>query len=91
MYRIEFTRDAVRDVSAHRRSGARALLRKLEVLPDELATHPRTGTGRPEQLRHGLAGYWSRRLSAQHRSIYRIEEDHVLVVVVAATGHYSDR
>ncbi|WP_114751845.1 type II toxin-antitoxin system YoeB family toxin [Pleomorphovibrio marinus] len=39
------------------------MLKKLFQLLEELTEHPTSGTGKPEQLKHNLAGYWSRRIS----------------------------
>ena len=45
---------------------------------EELEKHPFTGTGRPEQLKHKLAGNWSRRINQEHRLVYKIlDEDTV--------------
>jgi len=37
------------------------------------------GIGKPEPLKHNLAGYWSRRITSEHRLVYRIEEDKLLI------------
>ncbi|MBK8623952.1 MAG: Txe/YoeB family addiction module toxin [Saprospiraceae bacterium] len=54
----------------------------------ELENHPTTGTGKPEQLKHELSGYWSRRLNKKDRLIYQILEKEVIVVIVSALDHY---
>ena len=48
---------------------------------------PATGTGKPEQLKHGLSGLWSRRLSLTDRLIYRFDEDNLYVIAIG--GHYE--
>jgi toxin YoeB len=35
--------------------------------------------GRPEPLRHGLSGYWSRRINDEHRIVYRVDSDNLLI------------
>jgi toxin YoeB len=40
---------------------------------------PFTGSGKPEPLKHGLSGYWSRRINDEHRIVYRPAEDAVLI------------
>ncbi len=52
----------------------RKLLKKLNSLIDEIKRSPFEGTGKPEPLRHELAGFWSRRISDEHRLIYRIKD-----------------
>lgn len=55
----------------------------------EFEDNPKIGTGNPEQLKHQLSGFWSRRINKKDRLIYEIiEEPEKLVVVVSALGHY---
>ncbi|MFH0823426.1 MAG: Txe/YoeB family addiction module toxin, partial [Pseudomonadota bacterium] len=37
------------------------------------------GTGKPEPLKHGLSGYWSRRINDEHRIVYKIESESLLI------------
>ena len=60
-YQLDITSQAVQDIAAHKKSGNKALLTKLLILLEEPTEHPFTGTGKPEALRHELAGCWSRR------------------------------
>lgn len=48
---------------------------------------PASGTGKPEPLKHGLRGFWSRRLSHGDRLIYRFDEDAIYVFAIG--GHYD--
>ncbi len=48
------------------------LLRKINELIKDTARNPFEGLGKPEQLRHALAGFWSRRISPEHRMVYRM-------------------
>ena len=71
------------------KSGDKASLKKLNIILEELEIHPQIGTGNPEQLKHNLSGFWSRRINKKDRLIYEIiEEPDNLVVVVSALGHY---
>ena len=88
-YTIEFSSRAARDILHHRKSGNLPLYRKLETLIEELKIHPRTGTGKPEQLKHGLSGKWSRRINDEHRLIYSINDEIVSIEVISAKGHYE--
>ncbi|MFV8326137.1 Txe/YoeB family addiction module toxin [Flavobacterium sp. ZS1P14] len=58
---------------------------------EELGKTPFEGVGKPEPLKHQLAGYWSREINKKDRLIYRVEENIVTVFVVSAMGHYSDK
>ena len=86
-YRLDFTKQAQKDIEFHKKSGNRALLQKLLKLLEELSEHPYTGTGKPEPLKHNLSGMWSRRINQEHRLVYEVKED-IIVVVLAARGHY---
>ena len=88
-YFIVPTEDAEQDMVRLRKSEPSAY-RKVLKLIDELRVHPRTGTGKPEQLKGDRAGQWSRRITKKHRLIYEIVEDKVLVYVLAAYGHYDE-
>ena len=65
--------------------------KKLEKLVEELREHPKTGTGHPEQLKGEPHGRWSRRITARHRLVYEIHDMEVIVIVLAAYGHYDDK
>lgn len=45
---------------------------RIERLIADTVSHPYTGIGKPEPLRHQLAGYWSRRITGEHRLVYRV-------------------
>jgi toxin YoeB len=64
----------------------KAVLRRLNRLLEETLRTPFEGLGKPEQLRHQLAGCWSRRLTEEHRLVYRVTAD--AVVVLMARYHY---
>lgn len=90
-YIVIFDDDARKEIRAHHKSGDRATIRKLEAILQELTTHPYSGTGQPERLKYDLKGFWSRRLNRKDRIIYKVEEDIVTVLVIAAMGHDDDK
>lgn len=55
------------------------LVRRINGLIREIMRTPHAGTGKPEPLKHALAGYWSRRINEEHRIVYKAEADQVLV------------
>ena len=61
---------------------------KIKELPKDISREPFKGLGKPEPLKHEFRGYWSRRITKEHRLVYRIEGD--MLVVVSMFGHYSD-
>jgi toxin YoeB len=90
-YIIEYTETVIKQLKQHKIVGDKTTLKKIDVLINELKIHPKTGTGKPEQLKHKLQGYWSRRINQKDRLIYKIEEDKVIVTILSAMGHYLDK
>ncbi len=58
----------------------RATLRRIDALIKDIQRDPHRGIGKPEALRHGLSGFWSRRINDEHRIVYKVEGDAVLIV-----------
>lgn len=55
------------------------LLERLNTLIRECCRTPFAGTGKPEPLKGQLAGWWSRRLTQEHRLVYRVRDDSLLI------------
>lgn len=55
------------------------ILRRINELIKDIQRNKYEGLGKPEPLRHNLSGYRSRRITSEHRIVYRIEEDKVLI------------
>jgi len=49
------------------------MVERINKLIEEMQRAPFEGTGKPEPLKHALAGYWSRRITDEHRMVYRVE------------------
>ncbi len=90
MYRVKFSTEAELDVKKLNRQSP-ANIKKLAKLIKELQEHPRTGTGQIEKLKHYQEETWSRRLSGEHRLVYRIYDEIVEVLVLSTFGHYNDK
>ena len=63
----------------HWQNTDRKMLRRVNALIKEVQRAPFEGIGKPEPLRHALAGYWSRRIDGEHRLVYKIESDSMLL------------
>ncbi len=70
-----------------RQTSDSATLKRINRLLDDIARDPFDGIGKPEQLRHALAGAWSRRIDEEHRLVYLVEGDNV--VILQARYHYG--
>ena len=90
MYNIEYTETAKEHIRLLR-ANEPAAFKKVTQLLLELMDHPQTGTGHPEQLKGEPKGRWSRRITQKHRLVYEIHDQQVLVLVLAAYGHYDDK
>ncbi len=61
--------------------------KRLVSLIKETTRNPYTGLGKPEALKHGLQGYWSRRINDEHRLVYKVEADRL--IVISCKYHYK--
>ena len=57
----------------------RRMVKRINALIREIQRTPFEGIGKPERLQHALSGYWSRRLTDEHRIVYKVEGDAVLI------------
>lgn len=57
----------------------RKMVDRINRLIDTIQRDPFEGIGKPEPLKHALAGFWSRRITDEHRVVYRIEGDALLI------------
>ena len=55
------------------------MLKKVNELIKDIDRNQHQGIGKPEPLKHTLAGFWSRRINEEHRLVYRIEEDEIQI------------
>ena len=55
------------------------MVRRVNTLIKETSRDPFAGIGKPEPLKHALAGFWSRRIDDTHRMVYKIEGDCLLI------------
>ena len=65
----------------------KATARKIVQLIEAIKENPFKGIGKPEPLKHELAGYWSRRINKEHRLVYEVDDETVLIL--SAKGHYQ--
>lgn len=57
----------------------RRMAERINKLIKEAQREPFAGIGKPEPLKHALAGYWSRRITDEHRMVYKIDGDSMLI------------
>lgn len=88
---LKFSVDAKKDLDWWKSNGDAATKRKIQRLLAELEEHPRTGAGKPELLSGDLRGVWSRRINQEHRILYEIHDEIVVVLVLSMRYHYSKK
>lgn len=65
----------------------RAMLRRINLLIRDIERGAFEGLGKPEPLRGDLSGFWSRRIDAKHRLVYRVSGD--VLEILSCRGHYE--
>lgn len=55
------------------------MLDRINILIKDIRRDPFDGIGKPEPLKHALSGYWSRRINDEHRIVYKMQQDPLLV------------
>ena len=68
------------------KSSNKSILKKIINLTNAIIENPFEGIGKPEALKYDLAGYWSRRITDEHRFVYAIVDGNL--VIQSLKGHY---
>jgi toxin YoeB len=55
------------------------ILNRINTLIKDIKRSPFDGIGKPEPLKHALAGYWSRRINDEHRIVYKVTDNSILL------------
>jgi toxin YoeB len=84
--RLVFTAQGWEDYT-HWQRVDRSILKRINRLIDDAVRDPASGIGKPEPLRYGIVGAWSRRITDEHRLVYRVLNDDL--VIIQARYHYE--
>jgi toxin YoeB len=84
--RLVFTPHGWQDY-VHWQTADRAILKRINRLLEDIGRDPFVGIGKPEALRHALAGAWSRRIDEEHRLVYLVDGEDI--VILQARYHYT--
>lgn len=82
---FSFTQSAYADYQFCIKSNP-AIVKKINALIDDAMKTPFEGLGKPEALRFDLSGYWSRRINQQHKLVYQIINNEL--IIIACRYHY---
>jgi toxin YoeB len=77
---------ALEHIQYWEKTNNRIILKRIIELKDAIVKNPYSGIGKPEPLKHELAGKWSRRIDRKNRFVYAVEND--ILYIYALKGHY---
>jgi toxin YoeB len=77
---IEFTPEGWEDYLWFQQNDKTGL-KRINLLIKSIQREPFDGLGKPEPLKHNLSGFWSRRITGEHRLVYAVEDDEIRVVM----------
>jgi len=86
---IELTSDALDDFRHWKKTGNARILKKVRQLIEAIEATPFHGIGKPEGLKGNLSDKWSRRIDKEHRLVYSVNDDKI--IVFSLKGHYKIR
>lgn len=82
---LSWTEDAWEDYEYWQKT-SKDKVRQISKLIKAIKPEPFEGIGKPEPLKHDLAGYWSRRIDQEHRLVYEVQDD--AIIIVQCRYHY---
>jgi len=83
---VHWSAQALEDL-AHWDRNDRRIASRVRQLVRQIEAQPFSGIGKPEPLRYEWSGYWSRRITKEHRLVYRVEQD--TVYIAQCRYHYD--
>jgi toxin YoeB len=83
---ISFTDRALADLDFWKKAGNKSVQNKIEHLIQSMIISPFNGHGKPEPLKYDLSGKWSRRINGEHRLVYEVRNDKI--IILSLKGHY---
>ena len=89
-YTIEYSKEADKTLRKWKKSNPRLFKKATKILLD-IMQHPRSGLGHPEALVGGNDVTYSRRITADDRIIYDINDERVTVLIIQTEQHYNDK
>lgn len=84
--KLAFSTKAQEDLAYWKKVGDSKIQKRIGDLLRSIQETPFEGIGKPEPLKHQLSGSWSRRINREHRLVYRLNDE--LIMVESVRGHY---
>lgn len=76
---VKWTKNAAEDLKFWQKNDLKTVKRIKDLLED-IKSNPFKGLGKPEPLRYNLTGCWSRRISGDHRLVYKVEKKDIIIL-----------
>lgn len=77
---IEYTYQAIEDLTFWKKTNNVLVLKKIRKLIESISQTPFEGIGKPEPLKYGLSGCWSRRINQEHRIVYEVRDNKIFIL-----------
>jgi toxin YoeB len=87
MREVQFSSGAISQLQLFKSGNQKLAFKVFELLQD-IQSNPFQGIGKPEPLKGNFSGLWSRRINDEHRLVYKITDE--LIIVYSCYGHYED-
>ena len=85
MREIIFQKEALKEYNGWKKKNKK-VSQRIKQLIEAIQDNPYEGIGKPERLKHHLQGHWSRRITKEHRLVYKVTSDSI--IVIACKYHY---
>lgn len=85
MRAVKFTTQAFKEYNEWFEEDSK-MIERIKTLISDIEKEPFKGLGKPEPLKENWSGYWSRRINLQHRLVYKVTHEHI--IIVKCKGHY---
>jgi toxin YoeB len=83
---VVYTQKAKADLAFWKKSGNIQIQLRISLLIFSIQQTPFEGIGKPESLRHNLSGKWSRRINKEHRLVYEVDQQRI--IIISLLHHY---
>lgn len=87
--KVLWTAQAREDYDFWQQSNQQQIVERIHALIESIKATPFAGIGKPEPLKYDLAGCWSRRITGEHRLVYRVRGNPSQVEILQCRYHYK--
>lgn len=85
---IVLTKRTIKERDFWKKIGNKNIQKRISLLLTDVIQNPYEGIGKSEMLKANLIGYWSRRITEEHRLVYRVNEELNRLIIISMRFHY---